>query len=154
MYAIVCEPHYNRTGAMVQSTHLVAGTPMCSACFTGKSFNDEPKAVRSGAKRKFNAEQVKEIRARMVAGETNPQLAEAYGVSLQIICQIRTAKSTYRNAGPRILGAPRKVTDAQVESILKRRAAGERGIDLAKEFGVSPQFVSMLFKGHRRVGGS
>lgn len=42
-----------------------------------------------------------------------------------------------------------KLTDEQARSILVRRTAGERGADLAKEFGVSQQTVCNIFKRRR-----
>jgi hypothetical protein len=37
-----------------------------------------------------------------------------------------------------------KLTDAQVIEIRRRRAAGERGTDLAAEFGVSPSLIHLI----------
>lgn len=44
-----------------------------------------------------------------------------------------------------------KLTDAQAAEIRRRRLEGERGIDLAAEFGVSPQCISDIKKGRRVV---
>lgn len=44
-----------------------------------------------------------------------------------------------------------KVSDAQALEIQRRRRAGERGIDLAAEFGVSPTVVCDITKGRRVV---
>lgn len=40
------------------------------------------------------------------------------------------------------------VTAAQIAEIRMRRATGERGIDLAAEFGVTPQNISSIYRGH------
>jgi len=58
-----------------------------------------------------------------------------------------TKHLTRRYAG----GKPRKLTDAQVEEIRRRRQAGERGSALAREFGVSPGYVSYIRAGLARV---
>jgi HNH endonuclease len=42
-----------------------------------------------------------------------------------------------------------KVTDAAVREIRRRRAQGERGSDLAAEFGISPQCVCDIVKGRK-----
>ncbi len=47
--------------------------------------------------------------------------------------------------------AGQKLTTQQVVEIRRRRDAGERGVDLAKEFGVSQQVVWSVYK--RRTGG-
>lgn len=44
-----------------------------------------------------------------------------------------------------------RFTKDQVESIRKRRASGERGVDLAREFGVHPNTIYMIFAGKRYV---
>lgn len=46
------------------------------------------------------------------------------------------------------IGKPwRKLTRAQAEEIRTRRAAGERGSDLAREFGISQSIVSAIYRG-------
>lgn len=42
-----------------------------------------------------------------------------------------------------------KLTEVQIREIRKRRNNGERGIDLAKEFGVTPTLICSIFKGRR-----
>lgn len=42
-----------------------------------------------------------------------------------------------------------KLTNSQAIEIYERRKSGERGVDLAKEFKVSPQTVSGIVNGHR-----
>lgn len=44
------------------------------------------------------------------------------------------------------LSTKAKLTEAQVLEIRRRRAAGERGVDLAKEFVVSPSLINLLHK--------
>lgn len=44
-----------------------------------------------------------------------------------------------------------KLSEEQVSSIRERRRAGERGKDLAVEFGVSPALVSMIFNNKVRA---
>ena len=53
----------------------------------------------------------------------------------------------FKRGGPNPV---QKLTDAQAAEILRRRRDGERGKDLAKEFGVSDSLVSLLKKGKRR----
>jgi len=48
-------------------------------------------------------------------------------------------------------GPPASVTYAGAEEIRRRRAEGERGLDLAAEFGVSPQIVCDIVHGRRRI---
>lgn len=58
----------------------------------------------------------------------------------------RDSKAKGRNkAGERHHAA--KLTEAEARQIRERRKAGERGIDLASEFGVTPQLVSLIVKG-------
>jgi hypothetical protein len=45
-----------------------------------------------------------------------------------------------------------KLTDADVREIRRRARAGERNVDLAREFGVGQQYVSNLKCGWRRAG--
>lgn len=40
-----------------------------------------------------------------------------------------------------------KVTEEQARQIRARRAAGERGVDLAREFGVSPSHIALIHRG-------
>jgi hypothetical protein len=44
-------------------------------------------------------------------------------------------------------GANATLTAAQADEIRRRRAAGERGTDLAREYGVRPTTISMIHKG-------
>jgi hypothetical protein len=43
-----------------------------------------------------------------------------------------------------------KLTDADVEAIRRRLAAGEKGLHLAREYGISVAQVSRIRNGHRR----
>lgn len=43
-----------------------------------------------------------------------------------------------------------KLSDEQAKEIKRRRKAGEKGVDLAREFGVSPQLISELHCGSHR----
>ncbi len=43
-----------------------------------------------------------------------------------------------------------KLTDAQAADIIRRRKAGERNMNLAVEFGVTPALISWIYKGHRK----
>lgn len=43
-----------------------------------------------------------------------------------------------------------KVSDKNAAEIRRRRSNGERGVDLAREFGVSPQLVSDIYHGRVR----
>jgi HNH endonuclease len=45
-----------------------------------------------------------------------------------------------------------KLTDAEVATIRNRREAGEPGVVLAREFGVSAALVSRIVRGTRRIG--
>lgn len=55
------------------------------------------------------------------------------------------------NTKPLSRGLPRYLTDADVEAVRTRRAAGESQSELAKAFGVSPSTISRIVNAKRRV---
>jgi hypothetical protein len=47
-------------------------------------------------------------------------------------------------------GTAAKLTDVQADEIISRRRSGERGVDLATEFGVSAAAISFIYTGKRK----
>ncbi|WP_312374982.1 HNH endonuclease [Pseudomonas oryzihabitans] len=64
-----------------------------------------------------------------------------------------TAKDNARDAvrhgtlGPGLKARHRKLLPSQVSEIIRRRQQGERSVDLAREFGVKPEYIRQLVKG-------
>ncbi len=93
---------------------------------------------------KLTEERVLEIRRRLATGERKSMIARDFGVHINTIDRIR-AGTTWRTVldGPipsRPVRGSRhhaaKLTEADVLTIRRRLSQGERGLDLAKEYGV------------------
>ncbi len=103
---------------------------------------------------KLNEEKVTEIRARLAAGESVKAVATAFGVSWMTVSRIRRAIRWTHVASTAIPfeRAPHrgsshhaaKLTEADVLTIRRRLSQGERGLDLAKEYGVTGSTISRI----------
>lgn len=76
----------------------------------------------------------------------NRELAEEFGVNHSVMGKIRRAKS--RNHEDRE-AQPKRNTKLTAEQVREILSTGQRGTDLAKKFGVTPQAISRI----RRKGG-
>ena len=89
---------------------------------------------------KDRQERDRQIVKRVAAGETRAAVAKDIGLSPQLIAQVcRTAG--LRFAGPRLSTKDQQERDRQ---IVKRVAAGETRVAVAKDFGLSPGYVSVI----------
>jgi len=82
---------------------------------------------------------------------TARELAEAYGVSIGTVNQLRAGKSYKRFTSNLVkpeLTSHKKLTDADVRAIRRSPLSLSK---LAKEYGVSPSMVSRIKNGHRRA---
>lgn len=95
--------------------------------------------------------QIITMRERRAAGERLESLATSYGVTPSYVTLICTGKAAAHIGGPILeprsrSETNRKLTDAQMTEIVRRRSEGEKIVALGKEFGVSHSRISKLYK--------
>lgn len=93
-------------------------------------------------KRKFTDDQEQTICARYLAGETTVQLGKAYGVHRGTI-----GKALRRNdIKPRDCNSGRSLCAEDVVEVCSRYQAGDSSLQIAKDFGVTPQGVRLYLR--------
>ena len=90
----ICIHHWNRVRQRIPAQHVIAGEGMCDPCFRGTSFVENKHKQSRG--RRFNDEQVAEIRLKLSEGKSGFRLAEEYGVAERTISLIRNRRGAYR----------------------------------------------------------
>lgn len=109
------------------------------------------------ASRLMTDPQIVRARERRAAGEKLKVLAADYGVTMSYITMICTGKMAGHLGGPIVKPLPvhlraRKLTDQQIEEIIRRRAAGEKIVPLGREFGVCHSRISKIYQEATREG--
>lgn len=120
-----------------------AGGPICAGGGRGG-------AVSSGednANSRLTVEQVVAIRERHAAGESQGALGSEFGMSRAAVSQIVTGKTWADVGGPVREPQGGKLDEAQVREIRRRLDAGESGVALAKEYGVSTTTITNVRHG-------
>lgn len=152
----------------IQACHHCDNSPCCNPqhIFEGTNSSNMRDSIAKNRRAHIHSEnslhviltnaEVLDIRRRYAQGEYGVDLAKEFGVSRPAIYQIVSGRNWKKLDGPRskIPKGPRPdflpkhtlLTPAQVEMIYRRRIAGERGADLAREFGVSQATVSAIYK--------
>lgn len=133
----------------VNPDHLIAGTQADN--MTDKKIRGRaPKGERHVHAKLADAD-VEEIKVLAVDGWQTGVIAEAYGVTCSLISTIRHGNvdgSTRAAGGEKPTGrTDRRMSDQNAKAIYLRINRGERGCDLAAEYGVKPSFISDIKRG-------
>lgn len=145
----VYERHVGPIPPGLQLDHLCRNPRCVNPAHLEPVTNEEN--VRRGISTKFTVKDVELIRAEYAAGKISQiNLGKKWGVSERCINLIVRGGSWMKGLSNQILSKNNKVgrrqilTDEQQREIVRRYRSGEKGVALAKEFGVSPAKVSML----------
>jgi DNA-binding transcriptional regulator YiaG len=101
---------------------------------------------------KLTGDQVKEIRARLAAGEAQPLIAAEYGIAQSTVSKLnRAARWGHTVSG--VINtrnkANSKITPDDVREIRRRYAAGEKQKDIRMDYGISESSISEICSGKR-----
>ena len=116
----------------------------------GRRFGGIPRKGEANRSCKLTAAQVIAIRTRRSNGERTKDLGREFGVRQDHIYEIIHRRAWKHLPATPGVTVPRnsnmKLTAEEVMEIRTRRANGERGVDLAREFGMSPDTISDIVR--------
>jgi DNA-binding XRE family transcriptional regulator len=127
------------------------GTPAQNSA--DKKVHGTHQAGTKNGNHKLNEEQVAEIRERIAAGATGPELAPIYGVSKGTIINAAYGDKWKGMSGPPPVERPKirrphaKLSRPQVDEIRRLRAAGMTQVEIASRFGVSRRNIGAICQG-------
>jgi predicted XRE-type DNA-binding protein len=130
--------------------HTIALRLHMSNVMRGRQFSPEHLHNLRRGVQKLTDDQVREIRRRLNAGESQYVIASAFGIHQGSVSNIFRGK-TYGDVSPtkwrqKVRAGAHKLTDAQVREIRQRLSAGESQYAIADLFGVHQGSVSGIFR--------